>query len=172
MPSNLETIKEYYEKVDVSLDHTQMSVRSVDKHIDALLSLFSDDAVYERQGYEPFMGKEAIRDFFAAQRALVGTHTLLSVEEKSGLEVNGHALPDSILPLPADVTTIVVQGVFHGRLLHNTVQNTTRQVTGDRTANLSFTDYWVMHEGKALYRYSEITPMRFVAPKSEAVVRY
>lgn len=172
MLPNIKKIEDYYDTVDLSVYHDRTSVHSDTRRVDALMELFSDDTVYERQNHEPFSGKEAIRNFFRSQRALVGTHTLLQVKEESGIALDGHTLPDSVSAFPDDCTTVVVHGIFNGLLLLNAEQEGTRKVTSDRTVNLKFTDYWVMHEGKAMYRYSKITPMRFVAQKPKGVEKF
>lgn len=55
--------------------------RAVDADdLEALLALFTPDAVYERPGYEPFEGHEALRAFYAGDRVIAsGEHVLESV---------------------------------------------------------------------------------------------
>lgn len=60
--------------------------------IEALLTLFSDDCVYERPGYEPLVGKQALTRFYKAQRVIEsGRHALTSVvQDGDTVAVEGH----------------------------------------------------------------------------------
>jgi ketosteroid isomerase-like protein len=50
----------------------------VDKHdVDALMTVFADDIVYYRPGYEPLRGFERMRSFYADERVIdVGKHSV------------------------------------------------------------------------------------------------
>lgn len=61
---NRALVQRYYDLVDVN-------------DVDGLVALFADDAVYERPGYEPLRGKEAIEAFYRGGRVIErGQHTL------------------------------------------------------------------------------------------------
>ena len=48
--------------------------------LEEMLDLFTDDAVYERPGYEPLRGKPAIEAFYRGERVIVsGEHTLANI---------------------------------------------------------------------------------------------
>jgi len=65
--SNHAVVERYYESVD-------------DNDVDSLVALFADNAVYERPGYEPLRGRDAIERFYRADRVIAsGRHTLHNV---------------------------------------------------------------------------------------------
>ncbi len=48
--------------------------------LDRLLELFADDCVYDRPGYEPLRGKQALSDFYRDVRVIdSGRHELMAV---------------------------------------------------------------------------------------------
>lgn len=65
MPSD--QVRRYYDRVDAG-------------DIEGLVALFHPDAVYRRPGYEPFVGRAALRDFYIKDRMIVeGRHVLAHV---------------------------------------------------------------------------------------------
>ncbi|WP_462419028.1 nuclear transport factor 2 family protein [Kytococcus sp. Marseille-QA3725] len=57
-------VRSYYEAVDAD-------------DVERLVGLFTPDATYERPGYEPFVGHEALRAFYTGDRVIEsGEHTL------------------------------------------------------------------------------------------------
>lgn len=76
--------RHYYERVDAA-------------DLEAVLDWFAADAVYQRPGYEPMVGREALRAFYGGERVIVsGSHTL-----------------DDVL---VDADRVAVRGVFTGTL--------------------------------------------------------
>ena len=63
--ARINSITQYYPQID-RLDYN------------AVMRRFADKAVYERDGYSPFMGKPAIRHFFENLRTLRGRHIISS----------------------------------------------------------------------------------------------
>ena len=67
-----EIIRAYYADIDAN-------------NVDAALAPFAPDATYWRAGYEPLVGIEAIREFYAGTRVIAeGRHTLESVVVGAG----------------------------------------------------------------------------------------
>ncbi|MCP2170063.1 nuclear transport factor 2 family protein [Goodfellowiella coeruleoviolacea] len=56
-----------------------------------LLGLFAEDAVYERPGYQPLVGRAALRDFYSGERVIAdGRHTVRTlVAEGDRIAVHG-----------------------------------------------------------------------------------
>lgn len=60
-------VRAYYQAVDAD-------------DIETLIGLFATEATYERPGYEPFVGHEALRAFYTGDRVIEsGAHTLDAV---------------------------------------------------------------------------------------------
>ncbi len=66
--SDLEDIvKKYYRAVD-------------ENNLDILFSLFSNDIIYERPGYEPLKGMEEFQNFYRSSRIIKsGHHTIFNI---------------------------------------------------------------------------------------------
>jgi ketosteroid isomerase-like protein len=77
-PSAVENVRTYYELVDRG-------------RIDELLNLFAEDSVYERPGYPPMRGRQALEDFYRKTRIIEdGRHMLTSVtQEGDSIAVTG-----------------------------------------------------------------------------------
>ncbi len=75
-----------------SLDRVRRYYRLVDDgDVSALVQLFSPDAVYERPGYEPLTGREALTDFYRDTRIIAsGRHTVqAAICDGAGVAVRG-----------------------------------------------------------------------------------
>jgi steroid delta-isomerase len=65
--SYLEAVTSYYKLVDAD-------------DVEGLLDLFADDAVYDRPGYDPLVGMEALRMFYSSTRVIQsGTHAVTNL---------------------------------------------------------------------------------------------
>lgn len=73
------SVRAYYEAVDAD-------------DVETLIGLFAPDATYERPGYDPFVGHDALRAFYTGDRVIAsGRHTLDAVVvEESGVQVACH----------------------------------------------------------------------------------
>ncbi|WP_374928060.1 nuclear transport factor 2 family protein [Kytococcus sedentarius] len=60
--------------------------------VDTLIGLFTPDATYERPGYEPFVGHDALRAFYTGDRVIAsGEHVLdMVVADEEGGQVAVH----------------------------------------------------------------------------------
>jgi steroid Delta-isomerase len=77
-------VRRYYDLVDAN-------------DVDGLVALFSDDAVYNRPGYQPLFGRRELERFYREQRVIErGAHRLVAVV--------------------ADGRAVAVQGEFSGTL--------------------------------------------------------
>lgn len=57
-------VRSYYQAVDAD-------------DVDTLIGLFAEEATYERPGYEPFVGHDALRAFYTGDRVIAsGAHTV------------------------------------------------------------------------------------------------
>ena len=92
--------------------------------VETLIGLFAADATYERPGYEPFVGHEALRAFYTGDRVIAsGKHTL-----------------DAVV-VDATGEQVAVHGRFEGTLKDGSA------------ASVGFADFWVLDEtGRALTR--------------------
>jgi ketosteroid isomerase-like protein len=72
------TVQEYYRRVDAH-------------DVEGLLELFAEDARYERPGYDPLVGRPALRQFYAGARVIEsGAHTIARVvEARDNVAVEG-----------------------------------------------------------------------------------
>lgn len=78
-----DAVHDYYEAVDL-------------RDLERVLSLFAEDAVYERPGYATFRGRHELRTFYEIERIIdTGTHRITSTV--------------------ASGRTVAVQGSFEGR---------------------------------------------------------
>ena len=75
---SLERVRRYYRLVD-------------DGDVSALVQLFAPDAVYERPGYEPLKGRDALTRFYRDTRIIAsGRHTVQeTICDGSGVAVRG-----------------------------------------------------------------------------------
>lgn len=65
-------VEQYYRLVDANA-------------LDEMLDLFADDAVYERPGYDPLKGKDAIEAFYRGTRVIAsGRHSVDRVMVEDG----------------------------------------------------------------------------------------
>jgi steroid delta-isomerase len=88
--------------------------RAVDSgDVDALLELFTDDALYLRPGYPPMRGRRAIDEFYRGQRVIAsGSHSLLEVTEApNSVVVQGRFVG---LSHAGDELTASFADIFHG----------------------------------------------------------
>lgn len=80
MPSNdpRAVVEQYYRLVDANA-------------LDEMFDLFADDAVYERPGYEPLKGKNAIEAFYRGTRVISSGRHLLDrvIVEDGAVAVEG-----------------------------------------------------------------------------------
>lgn len=65
--------------------------------VEGVLDWFADDAVYHRPGYDPMVGRDALRAFYGGERVI---------------ESGSHHLEQ----LVSDGATVAVRGTFTGRL--------------------------------------------------------
>jgi steroid Delta-isomerase len=73
MNQNANRARRYYELIDAG-------------DLDEMYTLFADDIVYRRPGYDPLEGIEAFRDFYEGERVIEhGSHTLRSVVAEGDL---------------------------------------------------------------------------------------
>ena len=86
-------VKKYYAAVD-------------GKDLDTLFSVFSDNIVYKRPGYEPIEGMEKFREFYRGNRVIREGH---------------HTLSNIIVMEPY----VVVEGEFNGILKDGSKSHTT-----------------------------------------------
>ena len=69
----IETVHDYYAAVDSG-------------DVEAVLSLFAQDCVYERPGYAPLLGHGDMRRFYSEDRVIAeGKHTITTVVEQGTL---------------------------------------------------------------------------------------
>ena len=153
-------IFEYYSHVDRSVAVSSRSgLLSVDTvKTDVISDLFAPEAVYERQGWAPFVGKKAIDGFFHDQRALCGSHTIEGITLKDGVNaVVADGMREYFPALEAkNCTTITVEGHFTGAQCHEDRSEGKRFVQAVSGVTLPFKDYWVMARGQIVFRYSQI----------------
>lgn len=71
-------VNEYYQLVD-------------ERNHSALVDLFAEDAVYERPGYPPLVGRVALTEFYSSERVIAsGRHTVRAmVAEDDRIAVHG-----------------------------------------------------------------------------------
>ena len=82
-------VRRYYETVDSG-------------ESDAVVELFTHDAVYHRPGYQPMVGREALHRFYSGQRVIAhGRHMITHI-------------------FPAGSAHVAVEGRFTGRLKDGT----------------------------------------------------
>lgn len=63
------TVQEYYRRIDAH-------------DVESLLELFAENARYERPGYDPLVGRSALRQFYFAARVIEsGAHAIARVVE-------------------------------------------------------------------------------------------
>lgn len=149
------SICEYYKSIDKSTNIQQGFSRDKSS-TSAVVSLFSENSVYERSGWpRPFVGKRAIENFFNTDRALVGQHHVVSWEIIDGFdeEIRNNfkmRFPD------VDVRhckTVVVKGNFTGAQCYPGDTSHLNVAVG---LSLPYKDYWVIADNRVLYRYSDI----------------
>jgi hypothetical protein len=152
--SILERIQHYYDSVDNSKSATKDGVTTDHYALQEISTLFSDNAVYERDGDKPFIGKEAISEFFGKKRPLVGGHAIESIESKAGIDEVEYLIKRRFPAVKAaDCVTISVKGIFTGAQLSKDNNGMIDYALG---TPLPFEDYWVVANDKVIYRHSII----------------
>lgn len=108
-------VRRYYDVVDAN-------------DVPAVLDIFTDDATYCRPGYEPMVGREALRAFYEGDRVIAqGKHTVISL----------------LVDETGDDPQAFVRGSFAGELKNG------------ETASLQFADYFrFADDGRVSYRHT------------------
>lgn len=143
----IEAIRDYYTAVDENALH-------------AIMPLFDEKAIYSRKNHLPFVGKQAIEDFFKNGRALSGEHRGVQTFKRDGIpEDIERRMQDHFSKVDAtQCTTIEVKGEFSGAR---------RYPEAASGLKLFFKDYWVLQNDKVIYRYSDIAPDKKHTPTHE-----
>jgi ketosteroid isomerase-like protein len=109
-----EIVRQYYKDIDQN-------------DLDAVMSLFAEDATYQRTAWDELKGKEQIEHFYRTQREIRGKHKLSSVV------VN-----------PKKPKAVFVEGHFSGH-------------KAEQPVHAKFTDVWVLNaENRVSARTSTI----------------
>lgn len=117
----LQQVKQYYNNIDTN-------------EVDAVIAMFADDATYERTGWDPLKGQEAIAHFYREVRQIRGKHSIASSDIMDG-----------------DPNKVFVEGSFSGTKPGKVNPNIPELV------DVSFTDEWHFNDdGKVIYRQSII----------------
>lgn len=111
-------VRRYYDVVDAD-------------DVAGVLDIFTDDATYCRPGYEPMVGREALREFYEGERVIeTGRHTVLSLLVDTSRATG-------------DADEAFVRGSFEGRLKNG------------QTATLQFADFFrFAADGRVSYRHT------------------
>jgi hypothetical protein len=112
------SIRQYYHHIDDLTHAVGSQFITNPKVLDNIKALFTEEAIYHRQGFPAFVGKVAIEHFFQETRSLCGKHALESVELHPGVQLfQGEKFPSQFeTPSKNSCITVQVKGSFAGKL--------------------------------------------------------
>ncbi|MCI5050549.1 MAG: nuclear transport factor 2 family protein [Rickettsiales bacterium] len=150
----------YYQLIDATNRMEGQYLIADTGKAEQIAEMFHEDGVYDRAKGIHY-GRDGIAHFFGAERPLVGTHHIKDMLLQEGIRIG----PKSRLPATLDINesecqTLTVHGHFSGTLCESHDAGSKRLIIRKSPAELDFDDYWVLKDGKAFYRQSDIYPAK------------
>lgn len=177
--THIDKIRQYYSDVDQSTAANGRIFEVRDDKVQNITQLFAENAVYIRNTdlilSNTYNGIQKIGDFFSKARPLYGEHKIISYSEKDGIALS-EPLSAKMQRLPkSECKTVIAKGIFSGKMNVTKAEDGKRIIESSHAVDLGFTDYWVLHKDKVVYRQSDISPVRSSVKKLEvrpAIGRY